>query len=403
MPRAAARKLRRWLAAFAFAACAPVSSAQTDAPAETGQMVERRARLEQLRAAMAELSEELAQDVEAQSSLRAALRESEIAIGEIRREMNATRRKLEGVRKRLESLRAQRQGLFEARERQREMITREIRTAYLLGRQGRVKVLLNQEQPDTLARVMTYYHYFHAARQARIEHYLHIIRGIDLLEPEITETAERLELARETLAEQEQLFIARKEERERDLSQLEASIAGKDRQLRTMAQDQAELERLLGMVGRAAAELDLPRSELIGDFGEVEDFPALKGAMPWPVAGRPANQFGGRRGEGQQSWQGLNIPAREGSEVAAIHHGRVVFADWFRGSGLLLIIDHGAGYMSLYGHNQALLREVGEWVRAGEPVAIVGNSGGRREAALYFEIRHEGKPVNPRAWLAAAR
>ena len=118
-----------------------------------------------------------------------------------------------------------------------------------------------------------------------------------------------------------------------------------------------------------------------------------------PVTGKPNNRFGSRRGQGSLRWQGLIIPAEEGSDVAAIHHGRVVFADWFRGSGLLLIIDHGDGYKSLYAHNESLLRDVGEWVSAGASVATVGNSGGRAESALYFEIRKDGKPTNPANWL----
>jgi septal ring factor EnvC (AmiA/AmiB activator) len=120
--------------------------------------------------------------------------------------------------------------------------------------------------------------------------------------------------------------------------------------------------------------------------------------MPWPVKGKPSNTFGRARNEGKMRWQGITIPAKEGVTVRAIHHGRVVYSDWLRGSGLLLIIDHGDGYMSLYAHNQSLLRDVGEWVTAGTPISTVGSSGGRDRAALYFEIRHQGKPTNPAKW-----
>ena len=120
--------------------------------------------------------------------------------------------------------------------------------------------------------------------------------------------------------------------------------------------------------------------------------------MPWPVEGKPSNQFDRPRNEGKMRWQGITIPAREGTTVKAIHHGRVVYADWLRGSGLLVIIDHGDGYMSLYAHNESLLREVGEWVTAGTPVSTVGNTGGEEQAALYFEIRQNGKPTNPSNW-----
>jgi septal ring factor EnvC (AmiA/AmiB activator) len=120
--------------------------------------------------------------------------------------------------------------------------------------------------------------------------------------------------------------------------------------------------------------------------------------MPWPVDGKARNRFGRDRDGGPLKWHGLMIAASEGSTVSAIHHGRVVFADWFRGSGLLRILDHGAGYRSLYGHNQSLLREVGEWVDVGDAIGTVGNSGGRQRTALYFEIRKDGKPTDPDKW-----
>ena len=189
-----------------------------------------------------------------------------------------------------------------------------------------------------------------------------------------------------------QQFVIGKQQRQRDLGLLNKAIRGKDARLQKMAADREELERLLEVIEQAVAELQIPM--------EFQDFASQKGAMYWPVTGKPSNRFGGRRAGSQMRWRGLVIPAEEGSRVASIHHGRVVFADWFRGSGLLLIIDHGDGYMSLYAHNQALLRDVGEWVSGGSPVAMVGNSGGQQEAALYFEIRHDGKPINPDAWMS---
>jgi septal ring factor EnvC (AmiA/AmiB activator) len=123
--------------------------------------------------------------------------------------------------------------------------------------------------------------------------------------------------------------------------------------------------------------------------------------MDWPVAGKVVSHFGRPRSEGGLRWQGAQIEAAEGTEVRAIHHGRVVFADWFRGQGLLIIIDHGDGYMSLYSHNKSLLRETGDWVTVGEPIATIGNSGGLSEYGLYFEIRHRGKASNPARWCAS--
>ena len=150
------------------------------------------------------------------------------------------------------------------------------------------------------------------------------------------------------------------------------------------------MESLLQAIEEAVVNLQVPEN--------YQAFKSAKGKMPWPVSGKPSNRFGKSRNEGKMRWQGITIPAKEGTTVKAIHHGRVVYSDWLRGSGLLLIIDHGDGYMSLYAHNQSLLREVGEWVSAGTPISTVGDSGGLDRAALYFEIRHQGKPTNPASW-----
>jgi septal ring factor EnvC (AmiA/AmiB activator) len=211
------------------------------------------------------------------------------------------------------------------------------------------------------------------------------------LEPEIRSTTEALEANERDLDGQRAELLARQRQRQADLAQLNATIETKDQRLQKLSRDQEELQRLLEVIEQAVAELEVP--------AEYQAFANARGQMPWPVPGKASNRYGARRAQGSLRWQGLVIPAEEGSEVAAIHHGRVVFADWFRGSGLLLIIDHGDGYMSLYAHNQALLRDVGEWVSAGSAIATVGNSGGRAESALYFEIRENGKPTNPAPWL----
>ena len=157
-----------------------------------------------------------------------------------------------------------------------------------------------------------------------------------------------------------------------------------------MERDQRELEELLEAIEEALVNLAMPEN--------YKPFSTAKGTMPWPISGRASHRFGKSRNEGKMRWQGVTIPANAGTTVAAIHHGRVVYADWLRGSGLLIIIDHGEGYMSLYAHNQSLLREVGEWVSAGTNISTVGSTGGLEKSALYFEVRVKGKPTNPASW-----
>jgi septal ring factor EnvC (AmiA/AmiB activator) len=351
-----------------------------------------RQQLQQLKQDMTRIGQELQQDMSQRDSVQSALRQSEVSIGEIRRDIEHTRMRLRSSEVKLAELGQQRQQLLIARGEQQELIIRELQTAYQMGRQSQLKILLNQERAGTLARSMAYYDYFYQARQGHIDSYLEVLARLDEVEPEIASTLALLETNRTTLRRQEKVLVAGKAQRQLDLNRLNIRIANKDERLKKLDQDREELERLLEVIEQAIAEMELPQ--------EYQNFAALKGQMPWPLAGKPSNRFGGRRSSSKQRWQGLTIPAQEGGSVSAIHHGRVVFADWFRGSGLLLIIDHGDGFMSLYAHNQALLREVGEWVSAGSAIATAGNSGGQLDAALYFEIRQNGKPVNPSLWLA---
>ena len=371
------------LAVLPLLAC--IGLAQQDEEAEA------RDKLARLQRDIRNLSEDLKADLATRSTLRDALRQSEEAIGRIRREIGETRARLDKGAQQLSRLRSQRQELLVARGRQEETINRELQTAYQIGKQAQLRILLNQEDPARLARAMAYYDYFYQARQAEIRDYLQIIERIDTITPEIVEVQEELAANRSTLADQEAELLASQRRREIDLDKLNAGIKDKDRRLQKMGRDREELERLLEVIEQAVAELEVPE--------DYQAFVSLKGTMPWPVEGRPSNRFGTRRGQGSLRWQGLVIPGAEGEAVNAIHHGRVVFADWFRGSGLLLIVDHGDGYMSLYAHNESLLRDVGEWVSAGSAIATVGNSGGLADSALYFEIRENGKPVNPSSWL----
>lgn len=350
-----------------------------------------RAQLARLKQDIAALSAELKSDLARRSSLRDSLRRSEEAIGRIRREIKTTREKLTRSQQQLDSLRVRRQNLLVARGRQEELIHREIQSAYQMGKQAQLRLLLNQEDPARLARAMTYHDYFYRARRDQIQKYLTIIERIDTITPEIVQVQEDLAATQQTLDEQEAELLANQRRRKVDLDKVNAGIKDKDQRLQKLGHDREELERLLEVIEKAVAELELPE--------EYQAFASLRGQMPWPVNGRPSNRYGARRGQAGLRWQGLVIPATEGEDVTAIHHGRVVFADWFRGSGLLLIVDHGDGFMSLYAHNETLLRDVGEWVSAGSAIATVGNSGGLDQPALYFEVRENGKPTNPSSWL----
>ena len=350
-----------------------------------------RKQLKQLQEDMQRISREISSEKARKNTLQGQLREAEVNLGTLQRDIRENERDLEAAQIRLAELKVQRGELETARDKQQESIARELKSAYQMGRQGQVKVLLNQEEPDTIARIMAYHRYFLQARSEHIASYRETLAQIAALAPQIESLSRQLENT--GLAQQKHRTNLSKAQKSRELAvaNLATSIESKGGKLQQMEGDRKELERLLEAIEVAVVNLRVP-----DNYGA---FKSAKGKMPWPVAGKkPKNQYGKYRNEGKMRWQGVSISAREGTSVSAIHHGRVVYADWFRGSGLLLIIDHGDGYMSLYAHNQTLLREVGEWVTAGTPVSTVGSSGGQNSAALYFEIRHDGKPTNPGSW-----
>ena len=351
---------------------------------------ETRARLERLQRDIKEINAEISRDNKRKSKLQEQLRQAEVELGELQRDITANQRAVAASEAELDGLQAQRVDLEQARNAQQARIALELKTAWQMGQQGQVKVLLNQEDPHTVARAMAYYQYFFRARNDLVGQYRETLEDLRVLEERIAGTLDQLAAQQAELEQQQAQLVTAQAAREATLASLSTSIESKAEKLKQLEQDRKELEKLLEAIARAVADLEVPE--------HYQPFKAARGKMPWPLAAKRVNNFGRPRNEGKMRWQGVTIPAREGSKVNAIHHGRVVYADWLRGSGLLLIIDHGDGYMSLYAHNQSLLREVGEWVKAGTPVSTVGNSGGQEQAALYFEIRHQGKPVNPASW-----
>jgi septal ring factor EnvC (AmiA/AmiB activator) len=373
------------VALLGLAAAAPVAGQPEQASEQ-----ETRARLERLQSDIKEINADIARDSKRKSKLQEQLRQTEVELGELQRDIAANQRAIAASKAELGDLGEQREVLEQARNAQQARIALELKTAWQMGQQSQVKVLLNQEDPHTVARAMAYYQYFFKARNDLVARYRETLEELRELELRIAGTLDQLAAQQAELEQQQTRLVTAQAAREETVASLSSSIEGKAEKLKQLEQDRRELEKLLEAIARAVADLVVPE--------HYQPFKAARGKMPWPLAAKRVNNFGRPRNEGKMRWQGVTIPAREGSKVNAIHHGRVVYADWLRGSGLLLIIDHGDGYMSLYAHNQSLLREVGEWVKAGTPISTVGNSGGQEQPALYFEIRHQGKPVNPASW-----
>ena len=266
----------------------------------------------------------------------------------------------------------------------------QVRAAYTSGSQERIKLLLNQQDPATAGRMMVYYQFLSDYRGDNIEKVKGIIEELATLHQKAAHEDNRLAgLARAKYAE---LVELNKEQERRQ----ELLVALKSK----MQQEGSEIERL------AAEEKDLARliaelTSILSDYPirSEEPFSALKGQLTWPVAGRLLHDFGQPRAGGRLKWNGVVLAAPRGREVRAVYHGRVVFADWLAGMGLLVIVDHGEGFMTLYGYNETTLKSAGEWVAPGDVIATVGDSGGQQQASLYFEIRQGTRPINPRTWV----
>jgi septal ring factor EnvC (AmiA/AmiB activator) len=273
---------------------------------------------------------------------------------------------------------------------ERATLASQVRTSYMNGRAELFKLVLSQQSPADLGRMLVYFDYFNRARSARIG-------AVSAEVAELATLGEQSERAAAELASLESAESAQvatlehaRDERRALLVKLDAGIADSNDKINKARADEKRLADLV-------AEL----TQLMAGFpvdGE-QPFGRLKGKLAWPVTGRLAGEFGQPREGGTVRWTGVLIEASQGTPVRAIYRGRVAFADWLPGLGLLLVLDHGDGYMSLYGHNQSLLKEPGDWASPGEAIAQVGDTGGQARPALYFEIRAKGEPVNPHDWM----
>jgi len=360
-------------------------------PAMAATVQERQAELERLRARIAELQGQLNVDRGRYDSLTTELRRIERRIGQIGRSINKLKGQLKEQEGKLAKLQQRRGELQASIGEQRRYLAGQIRAAYAMGRQEYFKILLNQEDPSAVGRTLTYYDYLNKARSERIARLNTTVEELEQVRQELNREGERLrELRRQREDERAQMEASR-QEREGVVTSLKQEIQGKDQQLNGLMADEQELKSLLKALTEALE--DIPAAP-----GNHQPFAKLKGKLKWPTSGSRIIAYGEPRNLGKLRWQGVVIAGKEGQEVKAVSHGRVAFADWLRGFGLLLIIDHGDGYMSLYGHNQSLFREVGDWVEKGDTIAAVGNSGGIDRNALYFEIRKDGKPTDPVRW-----
>lgn len=398
-------------------------------PAVADERAEARQQIEAARKDVAELQKLLKQIEQEKSAVHKQLQTTESEMGELEKQVDSLQQEIDRSEAELERLDEERTTLEGARIEQQRLIGIQARAAYQSGRQEYLKLLLNQQNPEKFSRTLTYYDYLNEARFEQVERFNETLRQLANVESDIAAQQASLAEKQDGLKQRRAQLAEVRKERQQTLARLDKDLSSRDRKLKARQQEQAQFERVLKTIEETLArqareaeqrrerELALAREEqsrraasgqtsgpLVSSAGSSfgGPFANAKGKLPWPVDGRLVASYGTPRGgDARTKWDGVLIGADIGTQVRAVHGGRVVFADWLRGAGLLVILDHGNGYLSLYGHNQSLLRDAGEVVKAGDPIATVGNSGGQEAAALYFAIRQQGRPSDPALWCRA--
>ncbi len=325
-----------------------------------------------------------------QNQLTGELKKTEQEVGVLARRLRVLGGRLARQQDKLQKLRSKEQADSRALVAERTALAEQVRAAYAAGRQERVKLLLNQEDPATLSRVLTYYDYLHRYRAQRMAELQARLAELAHTREQIDQETDQLAQLQTKAREQKSALEASQSKRRQVVRALAQELLDQGQEMSRLQRDEQQLQDLLR--GLRDALSDIPP-----ETGADKRFAERRGELAWPAGGRLAARFGQPK-IGSLRWDGVMISAPEGREVHAVHAGRVAYADWLRGFGLLLIIDHGDGYMTLYGHNQSLFKETGDWVSAGDAIALVGNSGGRERAGVYFGIRYKGKPVDPVRW-----
>ena len=380
------RNLTVCLLAFALMSVLPASAA--DDEGELAKIKERE--LEEVQERISALKESMDKRAHERDRLTTELQGAEVTIAEKRTRLKELEREHDYSAKRRAELDASIAKGEEELAGESSELGAQLRAAYMSGRQEKIKLLLNQRDPSAVGRLMAYYGYLNEYRSGKIESVSARIRELVTLHREVaTEEARLSRLVGERDAELNALNEAQ-EDRRRLLAAVKSRMAEEGRKIERLAAQEKDLQRLI-------AEL----TSILSDYpiSSEDPFSRHKGRLTWPVAGALLHDFGQRRIGGQLKWNGVVLAAPRGLEVRSVYHGRVVFADWLAGLGLMVIVDHGEGYMTLYGYNETILKNPGDWVAPGDAIATVGESGGRSEPGLYFEIRRGTDPVNPHLWV----
>lgn len=348
------------------------------------------ARLNEVKAEIKKLQNWLSAAREEQDELQQKLRKSDQDIAALLKEIEQTRARLREEQTRLKKLQTEQAQVRQLRNRHQTLLRQQLREAHQLGNEAALRFWLTQDDPTQNQRMTRYFGYFNRARLKNLTNTITELQRLDNLEVLIAEQQRTLQKTDARLSRENDTLASRRRDQQVLLAKLDRQVTSESQRLKQREADRKRLESLLTEVETLVSNSPRQNDEV--------PFKQMRGKLPRPLAGPVLAAFGNRNGPNAR-WEGWKIGAREGANITAVHHGRVVFSEWLRGFGLLLILDHGDGYLSLYAHNETLLRDVGSWVNGGELIATAGKSGGQQRVALYFEIRHKGRPQDPAAWL----
>ena len=345
--------------------------------------------LDRVRERIVKLERDIGKTLSERNKLQARLAEAERLTARLQSNIAKLNEERAASEARLKKLEQDKLEQLEALRNEKNDLAAQVYAAYVGGRQEKIKLLLSQRDPSELGRVAVYYAYLNQHRLAQIDRVNELLSTLDQLTAQANlENQSIKNLQQQRHRELESLKAARAE-RKKAISALTRKIESGTGQVERLRSEEARLLKLIEELEQIMQEFPV---------GSRTSFSKLKGELAWPAKGRLIADFGQSRGGTGLNWDGVLIGAERGSPVRAVARGRVAYADWLPGQGLLVVLEHGENYFSLYGRNDTVTAKPGDWVEAGDTIATVGDSGGQSQVALYFGIRRQGTPINPRRW-----
>ncbi|MCQ8879572.1 peptidoglycan DD-metalloendopeptidase family protein [Pseudoalteromonas shioyasakiensis] len=342
--------------------------------------------LSEIQDALKQSEAELAAQRKDITKLQKTLQQHELSIAKNAKALNIAQQSIKDTEKQQAQQQQQADKLLQQQKTLQHALAAQLKSAYMSGGHDYSKMLLNQQDTAKVERTLSYYNYLNKARIEQIEELKALLLEIEAVQRELEKTKQHLVALHQEQSSRHQALVDAQKQRKTNIKQLKAKLNSTESSINYLKENEKTLVTTL-------QELEKEKNKKV----ELLGLNTSKGKLNWPTKGKLAHKFGQRK-HGGIDWKGVLIEANEGNQVASVHNGQVVYADWLKGYGWVIVVDHGEGFMSLYGHTQTLLKDVGDMVRQGDVIALVGQSGGQANSGLYFEIRHKGRAVNPVKW-----